>query len=74
MVAIPTPVSRATDAMEAFRPSRANTLRAAAMIRSRLRSASLRSGWAALSSGCWAPGGMPVSLAIGLPYPFLVLA
>ena len=44
IVAIPTPASRATEAMEAFRPSRANTVRAAAMIRSRLRSASLRSG------------------------------
>lgn len=74
MVAMPTPASRATDAMEAFRPSRANTLRAAAMIRPRLRSASLRSGWAAVSSEGWEPGVMPASLATGLTYPFLVLA
>ena len=74
MVAIPTPASRATDAMEAFRPSRANTSRAAAMIRSRLRSASLRRGWAAVLSGVSGlPGFMPPSLTIGLTYPFLVL-
>src|SRR5688500_683360 len=41
-VARPTPASRATEAMEAFRPSRRNTARAAVRIRARLRSASLR--------------------------------
>jgi hypothetical protein len=41
-VAIPTPVSRATEAIDAFSPSRPKTVRAAAMIRPRLRSASLR--------------------------------
>ncbi|MFJ3310368.1 hypothetical protein ACIPSA_46770 [Streptomyces sp. NPDC086549] len=44
IVAIPTPASRATEAIDAFSPSRPNTVRAAAMIRARLRSASLHSG------------------------------
>ncbi|WP_237277174.1 hypothetical protein [Streptomyces caniscabiei] len=49
--ATPTSASQATEVTEAPRPSRANTVRTAAMIRSRSRSASLGRDWAAAPLG-----------------------